>query len=77
MSDPRLLKTSLTAIALAVLGGTAGAQTAGPSGTLAPVTVTGSRNSQLGIADSANSGVVTQEQLEARTVGSPRFQCNK
>ena len=26
MSDPRLLKTSLTAIALAVLGGTAGAQ---------------------------------------------------
>ena len=28
MSDPRLLKTSLTAIALAVLGGTAGAQTA-------------------------------------------------
>ena len=38
---------------------------------LAPVTVTGSRNSQLGIADSANSGVVTQQQLEARPVYRP------
>ena len=38
---------------------------------LEPVTVTGSRNSQLGIADSANSGVVTQQQLEARTVYRP------
>ena len=40
-------------------------------GALAPVTVTGSRNSQLGIADSANSGVVTQKQLEARPVYRP------
>jgi outer membrane receptor protein involved in Fe transport len=38
---------------------------------LAPVTITGSRNSQLGIADSANAGVVTQQQLEARTVYRP------
>ena len=38
---------------------------------LAPVTVQGSRNSQLGIADSANSGVVTQKQLESRTVYRP------
>ena len=38
---------------------------------LAPVTVTGSRNSQLGAAESANSGVVTQKQLEARTVYRP------
>ena len=38
---------------------------------LAPVTVTGSRNSQLGIADSANSGVVTRKQLEARPVYRP------
>lgn len=35
---------------------------------LTPITVTGSRNSQLGVAESANSGVVTQKQLEARTV---------
>ncbi|MBC7470594.1 MAG: TonB-dependent receptor plug domain-containing protein, partial [Ramlibacter sp.] len=38
---------------------------------LAPVTVTGSRNSQLGAAETANSGVVTQKQLEARTVYRP------
>ncbi|MBA2675735.1 MAG: TonB-dependent receptor [Ramlibacter sp.] len=38
---------------------------------LAPVTIQGSRNSQLGIADSANGGVVTQQQLEARTVYRP------
>jgi outer membrane receptor protein involved in Fe transport len=38
---------------------------------LAPVTVTGSRTSQLGIADSANSGVVTHKQLEARPVYRP------
>ena len=36
-----------------------------------PVTVQSSRNSQLGIADSANAGVITQQQLEARTVYRP------
>ncbi len=35
------------------------------------VVVAASRVSQLGIADSANSGVVTQQQLEARTVYRP------
>ncbi len=45
------------------LAGTAQAQV-----TLPEVNVSGSRNSQLGVADSANSGVVTQQQLEARTV---------
>ncbi len=35
------------------------------------VVVTASRISQLGIAESANSGVVTQDQLEARTVYRP------
>ncbi|MEP7247772.1 MAG: TonB-dependent receptor plug domain-containing protein, partial [Gammaproteobacteria bacterium] len=35
------------------------------------MTVEGSRNSQLGVADSANSGVVTQKQLESRTVYRP------
>ena len=36
--------------------------------TLPAVVVEWSRNSQLGVADSANAGVVTQKQLEARTV---------
>lgn len=38
---------------------------------LPAVSVAASRNSQLGIADSANAGVVTQEQLDARTVYRP------
>ena len=62
-----------TAIA-ALIAGNCWAQTAPPiavAQALEPVTVTGSRNSQLGVADSANSGVVTQQQLEARTVYRP------
>ncbi len=39
--------------------------------TLAPVEVKTSRNSVLGDAGTANEGVVTQEQLEARTVYRP------
>ncbi|MDB5731391.1 MAG: hypothetical protein JWQ03_1286, partial [Variovorax sp.] len=61
-------------IMAAVLTGSALAQSAvnsGEAGSLAPVTVESSRNSQLGIADSANTGVVTQQQLEARTVYRP------
>jgi len=38
---------------------------------LQSVQVTASRTSQLGVADSANAGVVTQQQLEARTVYRP------
>ncbi len=63
---------ALFPIAFAAIG--AWAQTAPNSetaNTLAPVLVQGSRNSQLGIADSANSGVITQKQLEARTVYRP------
>ncbi|MEJ7686161.1 MAG: TonB-dependent receptor [Variovorax sp.] len=59
-------------LAAAALAGSAYAQApAGEPPTLAPVTVEGSRTSQLGIADSANAGVVTQQQLEARTVYRP------
>jgi hypothetical protein len=69
------MKTKKLAAAVAALAAAnAWPQTASPSegkGTLAPVTVTGSRNSQLGIAESANAGVVTQQQLEARTVYRP------
>ncbi len=42
-----------------------------PSATLAPVQIQGSRNSVLGDAGTANEGVVTQQQLEARTVYRP------
>ena len=60
----------LTAIAASLLGlsmAPAGAQ----EQTLDAISVETSRTSQLGIADSANAGVVTQEQLEARTVYRP------
>ena len=52
-----------------VLQGVAWAQSAEP--TLAPVQVQSSRNSVLGEAGTANEGVVTQQQLEARTVYRP------
>jgi hypothetical protein len=39
--------------------------------TLSPVDVEGSRTSQLGVADSASAGLVTQQQLDARTVYRP------
>lgn len=39
--------------------------------TLETIVVESSRTSQLGVADSANAGVVTQQQLEARTVYRP------
>ena len=51
------------------LCGVAAAQTAVPS--LSAVTVEGSRNSVLGEAVTANEGVVTHKQLDARTVYRP------
>jgi hypothetical protein len=42
-----------------------------PADALGTIVVTGSRLSQLGIADSANAGVVTAKQLAARTVYRP------
>ncbi|WP_089398176.1 TonB-dependent receptor domain-containing protein [Noviherbaspirillum humi] len=44
------------------------ARAAEPERTLPSVVVETSRNSQLGIADTANAGIITQQQLEARTV---------
>ena len=38
---------------------------------LQEIVIEGSRNSQLGIADAASAGLVTQKQLEARTVYRP------
>jgi outer membrane cobalamin receptor len=62
----------LTAIAASLLGLYAAAPSAAAQEqTLNPISVETSRTSQLGIAESANSGVVTQQQLEARTVYRP------
>ena len=56
-----------------LISGVTWAQTsnASPSATLAPVEIQSSRNSVLGDAGTANEGVVTQKQLEARTVYRP------
>ena len=73
MFTPRTTTVFSLSAAL-VLAHNALAQQAAPENdgrSLAPVTVQGSRNSQLGIADSANAGVVTQKQLESRTVYRP------
>jgi len=59
-------------LALAVLFSTpAFADDEAPAGPLNTVVVEGSRASQLGVAGSASAGVVTQKQLEARTVYRP------
>jgi len=64
---------SAAALVAMALAGAAQAQMPRPAdgaepATLSAVDVEGSRTSQLGIADSANVGIVTREQLEARTV---------
>ncbi len=65
---PRNRVILISAGIVAVLGQTA---LAGGVQVLEKVQVTGSATSQVGIADSANVGTVTQEQLEARTVYRP------
>ena len=62
-------KFALVAGSYLALCGTVSAQ--GNEPTLAPVLVQSSRNSVLGEAETANSGVVTQQQLDARTVYRP------
>lgn len=62
-------KVAMIAASCLALGGTVWAQTT--EATLAPVQVQSSRNSVLGEAGTANEGVVTQQQLEARTVYRP------
>jgi hypothetical protein len=68
------MKNRFTALAAACLGTlvcTVHADTEVPAQKADTVEVQGSRNSQLGTADSANAGVITQKQLEARTVYRP------
>ena len=72
-SRPRHLisKSPVAALVTSFLAlqGSAWAQSLDPS--LAPVVVQSSRNSVLGEASTANEGVVTQQQLDARTVYRP------
>ena len=53
---------------VSLIGATLPAWAAEPEEQLGTIVIQASRNSQLGIAESANTGVVTQEQLQARTV---------
>ena len=62
-------QVAMIAASCLALDGTVWAQTT--EATLAPVQVQSSRNSVLGEAGTANEGVVTQQQLEARTVYRP------
>ena len=70
-ASPRheLPRMALAILGLAPMAGTVWAQQADQQ--LQEVVIEGSRNSQLGIAGAASSGVVTQKQLEARTVYRP------
>jgi outer membrane receptor protein involved in Fe transport len=68
---PRCTRTPLS-LALAMLfSAPAFADDDAAAGLLNTVVVEGSRASQLGVAGSASAGIVTQKQLEARTVYRP------
>ena len=64
-------RARLVWFAAGCLGLPSGAQAQFSTPTLAPVVVQSSRNSVLGDAETANMGVVTQQQLEARTIYRP------
>jgi outer membrane cobalamin receptor len=68
----RLLKQGRTALLIAgYAAAPTGVWAQAADGTLAPVVIQGSRNSVLGEAGTASEGVVTQQQLDARTVYRP------
>jgi hypothetical protein len=62
-------RVALAVLALTVACADSDAETTDP--TLQQVLVEGSRNSQIGIAEAASAGAITQKQLEARTVYRP------
>ena len=66
---PRLSTISLALLGLFTVD--AFATTAESESAPQTVVVEGSRNSQIGIADAASAGIITQKQLEARTVYRP------
>ena len=58
-------------ISMAISAALAGPAWAGGEQMLERVVVTGTSTGLVGVADSANTGTVTQQQLEARTVYRP------
>ncbi|MBC7469424.1 MAG: TonB-dependent receptor [Ramlibacter sp.] len=72
LKSPVSARTSLAIAAAAALSGSPAVHAQSQeSGALAPVLVEGSRSSLLESAETANTGVVTRKQLEARTVYRP------
>lgn len=68
----RLFKFTLPVLAISVpLQSVQADEIEKPEKTLETVTVESSRTSQLGIADAASTGIVTEKQLAARTVYRP------
>ena len=65
---PLVLRTAATVCFISISGL---AWCAEPEQQLQEIVVEGSRNSQLGVATAASAGLVTQKQLEARTVYRP------
>ncbi len=70
-NSPHALRHRPHALALAALAALSSTAWAGGEQQLPKVVVTGSGAGQVGVADSANVGTVTQKQLEARTVYRP------
>ncbi|MBC7415940.1 MAG: TonB-dependent receptor [Herminiimonas sp.] len=70
-TTPVFRRTQLAAALLAVFAVAPSAWADDTDVPMQEVVVQGSRNSQLGIASAASAGVVTQRQLEARTVYRP------
>ena len=66
---PRLTQIAAAVVCLMAASGPVRAEDA--ETTLQEVVIEGSRNSQIGVANAASAGVVTQKQLEARTVYRP------
>jgi hypothetical protein len=66
-----LHELALTCLALACQTLVGTAARAGGEQSLEKVVITGSSTSQIGVADSANTGTVSQKQLEARTAYRP------
>src|SRR4051794_21543024 len=64
-------KWQLTAVCTAAMLSSANAFAQDADKSLAPVLIQGSRNSLLEAAETANTGVVTKQQLDARTVYRP------
>jgi hypothetical protein len=70
-SQPPFKRNTLTASLLGLSIMSPLAMAADEEKMLAPVVVEGSRTSQIGIAETANAGVITKSQLDARTVYRP------